>query len=113
MTLGRWGEKAVEGIVHLCGFSAVFFVFGIFFLGFTLLFPVVFYLVLMGLLVARFGHLPNYVTPYDWFGNVARIVAGTGSISDVLKIAMDEWLFEIGFMNYAYGRGVFNLRVLV
>jgi hypothetical protein len=82
-------------------------------LGSTLLFPVVFYLVLMGLLVARFGHLPNYVTPYDWFGNVARIVAGTGSISDMLKIAMDEWLLEIGFMNYAYGRGVSEWSLLI
>jgi hypothetical protein len=49
-------------------------------LGSALLFPVVFYLVLMGLLVLRFGHLPNYVTPYDWFGNVWRIVVGTGSV---------------------------------
>ena len=55
-------------------------------LGFTFLFPVVFYLVLMGLLVVRFGHLPNYVTPYDWFGNVWRIVAGTGSVSDIFQI---------------------------
>jgi hypothetical protein len=82
-------------------------------LGFTFLFPVVFYLVLMGLLMVRFGHLPNYVTPYDWFGNVARIVAGTGSISDMLKIGMDEWLFEIGFMNYAYGRGVSEWSLLI
>jgi len=82
-------------------------------LGATLLFPVVFYLVLMGLLVARFGHLPNYVTPYDWFGNVWRIVVGTGSISDVLKIAMDEWLLEIGFLNYAYGRGVSEWSLLI
>lgn len=82
-------------------------------LGFTFLFPVVFYLVLMGLLVARFGHLPNYVTPYDWFGNVWGIVAGTGSVSDILKIAMDEWLLEIGFMNYAYGRGVSEWSLLI
>jgi hypothetical protein len=82
-------------------------------LGFTFLFPVVFYLVLMGLLVVRFGHLPNYVTPYDWFGNVWQIIAGTGSISDVLKIASDEWLLEIGFMNYAYGRGVSEWSLLI
>ncbi|MFZ5478718.1 MAG: phosphate ABC transporter permease subunit PstC [Myxococcota bacterium] len=31
MRLGRWGEKAVEGLVYVCGFSAVLFVFGIFF----------------------------------------------------------------------------------
>lgn len=82
-------------------------------LGSALLFPVLFYLVLMALLLARFGHLPNYVTAYDWFGNVARIIAGTGSISDVLKIAMDEWLLEIGFMNYAYGRGVSEWSLLI
>lgn len=82
-------------------------------LGFTLLFPVVFYLVLMGLLVVRFGHLPNYVTPYDWFGNVWRIVVSTGSLSDILKIAMDEWLLEIGFMNYAYGKGVSEWSLLI
>jgi hypothetical protein len=82
-------------------------------LGSTLLFPVAFYLVLMGLLLVRFGHLPNYVTAYDWFGNVWRIVVGTGSISDMVKIAMDEWLLEIGYMNYAYGRGVSEWSLLI
>lgn len=82
-------------------------------LGFTLLFPVAFYLVLMGLLVVRFGHLPNYVTPYDWVGNVWRIVAGTGSLSDILRIALDEWLLEFGYMNYAYGRGVSEWSLLI
>jgi hypothetical protein len=82
-------------------------------LGTALLFPVVFYLVLMALLVARFGHLPNYVTPYDWFGNVWRIVISTSSTSDILKIALDEWLFEIGFMNYAYGKGVSEWSLLI
>jgi hypothetical protein len=82
-------------------------------IGFALLFPVVFYLMLMGLLVARFGHLPNYVTPYDWLGNVWRIVASTGSISDMVKISMDEWLLEIGYMNYTYGRGVSEWSLLI
>ena len=67
----------------------------------------------MGLLVVRFGHLPNYVTPYDWFGNVWRIVVGTGSVSDILRIAADEWLLEIGFMNYAYGHGVSEWSLLI
>jgi hypothetical protein len=82
-------------------------------LGFALLFPVAFYLVLMGLLVMRFGELPNYVTPYDWLGNVWRIIASTGSISDMVKISMDEWLLEIGYMNYAYGRGVSEWSLLI
>lgn len=82
-------------------------------LGITLLFPLFFYLLLMGLLVLRFGQLPNYVTPYDWLGNVARIIVGTGSLSDIAKISMDEWLLEIGFMNYGYGRGVSEWSLLI
>ena len=82
-------------------------------LGFTVLFPVAFYLVLMGFLMLRFGELPNYVTPYNWFGNIARIVAGTDSLSDIVRISMDEWLLEIGFMNYGYGRGVSEWSLLI
>lgn len=82
-------------------------------LAFTLLFPFFFYLVLMGLLVVRFGHLPNYVTPYDWFDNVWRIIVSTGSVSDILRIAADEWLLEIGYMNYAYGKGVSEWSLLI
>jgi hypothetical protein len=81
--------------------------------GSTLLVPIAFYLVLMGLLVLRFGELPNYVTSYDWFGNIARIVAGTSSTSDIVKIALDEWLLEIGYMNYDYGRGVSEWSLLI
>jgi hypothetical protein len=82
-------------------------------LAFTLLFPIAFYLVLMGALVVRFGHWPNYLTPHDWFGNVWRIIVSTGSVSDIVKIAMDEWLLEIGFMNYAYGRGISEWSLLI
>jgi hypothetical protein len=53
------------------------------------------------------------VAPYDWFGNLWRIIASTGSISDILKISMDEWLLEIGYMNYAYGRGVSEWSLLI
>lgn len=82
-------------------------------LSFAILFPVFFYFVLMSLLVLRFGDLPNYVTPYNWFGNIGRIIAGTDSISDIIKIAMDEWLMEIGYMNYGYGRGVSEWSLLI
>ncbi len=82
-------------------------------LAFTAGFPLVFYALLMALLVMRFGHLPNYVTSYDWLVNVSRIIAGTGSISDMLRIGMDEWLLEIGFMNYSYGLGVSEWSLLI
>lgn len=83
------------------------------FLTVTLSFPVIFNLLLLAILVARFGHLPNYVLVEDWPGNVARIIAGTGSVSDMLPIIMDEWVLEIGYMNYAFGHGVSEWSLLV
>jgi hypothetical protein len=76
------------------------------FLAITFAFPVIFYAFLLAMLVSRFGHLPNYVTPYDWIGNVIRIVESTGAMSDMVKISLDEWLLEIGYMNYDYGHGI-------
>ncbi len=56
--------------------------------------------------VIRYGHLPNYVTPYDWIGNVGRIIDSTGSIRDMVPIILDEWLLEIGYMDMNYGHGI-------
>jgi hypothetical protein len=72
----------------------------------ALAFPLAFYALLLTALVIRFGHLPNYVTPYDWFGNVARIIHGTKSIRDMVPIILDEWLVEIGYMDFDYGHGI-------
>jgi hypothetical protein len=79
----------------------------------TLGFPLFFYLMLLAVMVVRFGDLPNYATPYNWFAGVARIVASTGSVSDMLPIILNEWLFEIGYMNYAYGHGVSEWSLLI
>lgn len=82
-------------------------------LAFAIGFPIGFYLFLLALMSLRFGNLPNYVTPYDWIGNVSRIVASTGSVADMFRIARDEWLLEIGFMNYDYGLGVSEWSLLI
>lgn len=65
-----------------------------------------YYLFLMGSLIFRFGNLPNYVVPYDWFGNVAEIIRATPSVSDMIPIILDEWALEIGFMNRSFGNGI-------
>lgn len=57
-------------------------------------------------LLVRFQALPNYVTFYNWFGNVAWIVQSTPAWSDMLPIIWEEWLIEIGRMNYDYGTGI-------
>ena len=65
-----------------------------------------FYLLLLGVLVVEYGHLPNYLTPYDWIANVLRIIHHTRSVADMVPIILNEWLLEIGYMNYHYGHGV-------
>ena len=73
---------------------------------FALVFPLLFYLLLLALLVAVYGNLPNYLIPYNWLGNVLRIIASTPAIGDMLPIIRDEWLIETGYMNYDYGKGI-------
>ena len=58
------------------------------------------------LLAVRFHELPNYLVVHDWPGNIARIVRMTPSIADMVPIMLDEWLIEIGSINYAYGHGI-------
>ncbi len=57
-------------------------------------------------LILRFDTVPNYVTFYDWPANVARIIRSTPAVSDMIPIILDEWLIEIGSMNYSFGRGI-------
>lgn len=57
-------------------------------------------------LIARFGDLPNYATLYDWPGNVWRIVEMTPAWSDMPPIIAQEWLIEVGYMNYDFGHGI-------
>ncbi|MFT6168368.1 MAG: hypothetical protein ACJAR9_000477 [Celeribacter sp.] len=57
-------------------------------------------------LMVRFQDLPNYTQFYDWGSNVAWIIQSTPSWSDIPPIIAEEWLIEIGFMNYDYGHGI-------
>ncbi len=69
-------------------------------------FTVTYYLSLLGAMIYRFGNWPNYVTPYNWPGNVAEIIRATPSYQDMLPIIRDEWLLEVGYMNMSYGHGI-------
>lgn len=57
-------------------------------------------------LMIRFWSIPNYVTFYDWIGNAAWILQSTPSWGDAFAIIWEEWLVEIGWMNYEYGTGI-------
>ncbi|MCV3273299.1 hypothetical protein [Roseobacter sinensis] len=71
-----------------------------------LIFALVFQVFMMLALILRFQAFPNYVTFYDWIGNVSWIVQSTPAWSDILPIIWEEWLIEIGKMNYDYGTGI-------
>ena len=65
-----------------------------------------YYLFLLIVMIVRFGNFPNYVTGYDYLSNVKTILLETPALSDTASIIRDEWLLEIGYMNYDYGHGI-------
>ena len=69
-------------------------------------FALVFQVAMMIALIVRFQDFPNYVTFYDWIGNAAWIIQSTPSWRDIVPIIWEEWLIEIGYMNYDYGSGI-------
>jgi len=75
-------------------------------LGLIIGFFFAFHLWQLVLLVLSFGDLPNYLTIHPWPANIARIVRMTPSVADMIPIMLDEWLIEIGSMNYDYGHGI-------
>lgn len=67
----------------------------------------------LALMIARLGTWPNYVVLHDWLGAMATIVRHTPSPVDMLEIAADEWLIEIGYINYAWGHGISEWSVVL
>jgi hypothetical protein len=52
------------------------------------------------------GHWPNYIRFYDWPADVLRIIHTTPAFADMLPIINNEWLIELGAINYHYGNGI-------
>ncbi|MEO0830826.1 MAG: hypothetical protein AAFY03_10255 [Pseudomonadota bacterium] len=73
---------------------------------FGVVFALLFQVLMLVAMIVRFQALPNYVTPYNWIANVSWIIQSTPSWSDVMPIVWEEWLIEIGRMNYDYGTGI-------
>ena len=65
-----------------------------------------FQLLQLALLIIRFQAFPNYLTLHDWPANIARIARMTPSVADMIPIMFDEWLVEVGSINYSFGRGI-------
>lgn len=67
---------------------------------------VLFQVLMLIALIVRFQALPNYAVGYDWIGNVIHIINSTPSWRDIPPIINQEWLIEIGKLNYDYGTGI-------
>lgn len=67
---------------------------------------VLFQVFMMIALMVRFQAFPNYIDTFNWVGNVIHIIKSTPSWSDIPPIVNEEWLIEIGKMNYDYGMGI-------
>lgn len=78
------------------------------------LFALLFQVLMLLALIVRFQALPNYLHFHDWFSNVVRIFTSTPSVADAVSIAQEEWLIEIGQMNFDYGMGlsIWSLNVI-
>lgn len=74
---------------------------------------IVYYVLLVLAPIIRFGQLPNYINTYDWFSNVQLIVSSTPSWKDSLLIVKDEWVLELGYMNYDFGIGLSQWSVFI
>jgi hypothetical protein len=70
----------------------------------TFAFVAGYYAFLLVSMSVRFGELPNYYVAHNFFGNAWRIITSTPSFNDIVPIVLDEWLFEVGYMNRHYGR---------
>ena len=71
-----------------------------------ILFALFFQVLMLLALIIRFQALPNYSEYYNWIGNVVWIIQSTPSWRDMMPIINEEWLIEIGKMNYEYGTGI-------
>jgi hypothetical protein len=69
-------------------------------------FVLVYYFTLLAIVVWRIGSLPNYAVFYNWPADVLNIIRSTPSVSDMLPIISNEWVFETGYKNYDYGHGI-------
>jgi len=72
----------------------------------TVGFVFAYYAGLLASLVIRFAELPNYLRVHDFAHNVLVIIRSTPSVRDMVPIILDEWMFEVGYINHDYGHGI-------
>lgn len=67
---------------------------------------------LLGMMVARFGHWPNFVKSYDVYEASRFIIAGTPSWRDALSILLAEPLLDVGYLSPQWRIAEWSLMIL-
>ena len=71
-----------------------------------------YHLLLLGLMVVRFGHWPNFIKSYNVVAAYRQIIAGTPSWSDAFAIMLDEPWFDIGYLSPQWHIAEWSLMIL-
>ena len=67
---------------------------------------------LLGMMVVRFGHWPNFAKFYDVVDAFRLIIAGTPSWSDALPILLAEPLLDVGYLSPQWRIAEWSLMIL-
>ena len=71
-----------------------------------------YHVLLLGLMVARFGHWPNFVKSYNVVEAYRQIIASTPSWSDAVSIMLAEPWFDIGYLSPQWHIAEWSLMIL-
>lgn len=75
-------------------------------------FVAAYHVLLLAAMVARFGHMPNFVKVYDVVESYRLTLSGTPSLSDALSIAAREPWLDIGFLSPQWRIAEWSLMIL-
>lgn len=81
-------------------------------IGLALGFIAGYHLLLLGAMIVRFGHWPNFARSYDVFEAVRLIIAGTPSWSDAFSILLVEPVFDVGYLSPQWRIAEWSLMIL-
>ena len=81
-------------------------------LGLAMGFIAGYHAVLLGMMVLRFGHWPNFVKSYDVFEAFWLIIAGTPSWIDAFSILLAEPLLDVGYISPQWRIAEWSLMIL-
>jgi hypothetical protein len=75
-------------------------------------FVAAYHALLIGAMIVRFGHVPNFIKLYDIVDAYRLTFSGTPSVLDAFRIAAAEPWLEIGYMSPQWNMAEWSLMIL-